>query len=230
MHAPPPPGPVAVPYYQMGMNPGMPGVAGEAVQPYQATGASGSILYQSVVPPTFPQSHQHHAESQASSHRYSKPESPRHHQHQHAPQSSMGSSTGSPVAQHHSPSRQRPPDPKSPIQAKHSPLSLASITTPYPDQPKNYHAQMLMLGERLRPEYQVVPLLEGPASVIPSCETSSIPHPSLLRRYLPPRVPICTSTRVRAPRRRVGTRRSFRSSPGIRGGEVIPWGCQALRL
>ncbi|EDR02818.1 uncharacterized protein LACBIDRAFT_308109 [Laccaria bicolor S238N-H82] len=40
---------------------------------------------------------------------------------------------------------------------KSSALSLSSITSPYnvnPDQSKNYHAQTLTLGERLRPEFQ----------------------------------------------------------------------------
>lgn len=144
--------PVNIPYYQTGIPSGMPGtVSSEAVHaggpssfssyhpgtpPPQAT--SGPLLYQPMMPP--PSSFQHQSTFDPSSRPYPKQESqsPRH------PQSPSLS--------------RRPPDPgsgttKSPSMTTPLPHSLASITSPYntDHQPKNLHAQMLRLGERLRP-------------------------------------------------------------------------------
>lgn len=186
-----------MPYYQMGIHPGMPGAPVEAVQSYHPGPPPGAILYQPMMPPpNYPQ----HIDTQSQAHRFPKQDTPHdpqsRHQHQH--QSTMSST--SPVVPSHSPtfSRIRPPDNKSPTSAtaKNSPLSLASITSPFnPDhQSKNYHAQTLMLGERLR-----LGLLapEGPAALIcgrtrprrrrqprrPRYTSITIPHPAASRRF-----------------------------------------------
>jgi hypothetical protein len=72
----------------------------------------------------------------------------------HGPSISSSSNTQS-VSQSAGPSHLRhPSDAKSPTIVRQSPLSLASITSPYnaDAQPKNFHAQTFrILGERLRP-------------------------------------------------------------------------------
>ncbi len=140
----------------------------EAVSSY-SPGTSGTLVYSSGMMPPHPQ-HQSlyqpsHAET--TSNRYMRPEAPSqsptrqsHHPAMLAHSTSPVMSTalhGSSLARH----RGIEPITASPVSlptAKTSPLSLASITSPYhPDQPqipgqqKNYHAQTLILGERLRP-------------------------------------------------------------------------------
>jgi hypothetical protein len=138
----------------MGIPSGLPGASTEAVPTYAAT---GPLLYQPMMhPQTFLD-----ASPQGPQQRFIKPEDTqtqsRHHQ------SAMGTTASGAAPMSSSPTLNRP-RPKSPTStvAKHSPLSLASITSPYhPDtQSKNCHAQTLMLGERLRPGSRA---LEGPA-------------------------------------------------------------------
>ncbi|KAG1901834.1 uncharacterized protein F5891DRAFT_233052 [Suillus fuscotomentosus] len=73
----------------------------------------------------------------------------------HGPSIPSSSSNTQSVAQSAGPSHLRhPSDAKSPTIVRQSPLSLASITSPYnaDTQPKNFHAQTFrILGERLRP-------------------------------------------------------------------------------
>ncbi|KAG1793269.1 uncharacterized protein HD556DRAFT_1375010 [Suillus plorans] len=73
----------------------------------------------------------------------------------HGPSIPSSSSNTQSVAQSAGPSHLRhPSDVKSPTIVRQSPLSLASITSPYnaDTQPKNFHAQTFrILGERLRP-------------------------------------------------------------------------------
>lgn len=148
----------------------MPGVAGEAVQSYNSGTTGSSTGYSAIMPPPQPpqqqQSYSQHMETSAqATSRYIKPEeahSPTRHSHQ-----SLGVQNASPptlTSAPHNPilPRHRIHD-NSPTSAaatiKTSPLSLSSITSPFhPDQQqqiqsqsKNYHAQTLMLGERLRP-------------------------------------------------------------------------------
>ncbi|TFK66670.1 hypothetical protein BDN72DRAFT_132692 [Pluteus cervinus] len=162
--APPAQPTMSMPYYQMGMQPGMSGAAVEAVSPYH-TGTPGPIVYQSMMGPPqaygldapgTPQRFPKHEESNTTS---------RHHPGSAAVVAAgLGgtppatTSTTSPVmtpgAQSPSMSRMRPLDNKSPTSAvKNSALSLQAITSPYnPDssQQKNFNAQTLTLGERLR--------------------------------------------------------------------------------
>jgi len=160
-----------VPYYQMGVQQGISGIMGDPVSSY-APGASSSIAYSSgmMVPPAQATYQQHGDASQSTSTRFIKPEgaqSPMRHTHP-PPMGLIAPGTSSPTMstaiQSPSQSRHRVVvESSSPttIAAKTSPLSLASITSPYhPDQSqsqsynqsKNYHAQTLILGERLRPE------------------------------------------------------------------------------
>ncbi|KAF8958675.1 hypothetical protein BDZ97DRAFT_1436461 [Flammula alnicola] len=160
--------PTNLPYYQMGVQPGVTGATGEAVQTYNP-GTSGSIGYPSMMPPPPQQQYSQHLETSSQpSNRYMKSEgaqSPSRHSH-----STLGVQSASPIMSSalHNPSVSRHRAENSPTSAaatvKSSPLSLASITSPYhPDQSqlqtqsKNYHAQTLILGERLRPGS------EGPA-------------------------------------------------------------------
>lgn len=149
--------PAVVPsYYQMGIPSGLSGASTEAVPTYATT---GPLLYQPVMHPPYTQHLD--ASPQGPHQRFIKPEDTqvqsRHHQ------SAMGPTASGAAPMHSSPTLNRP-RPKSPTTTatKHSPLSLASITSPYhPDaQSKNCHAQTLMLGERLRPGSRA---LEGPA-------------------------------------------------------------------
>ncbi|PPQ87892.1 hypothetical protein CVT25_001234 [Psilocybe cyanescens] len=168
------------PYYQMGVQPAMPGVAGEAVQAY-TPGTSNPMGYPTLMPPPQPPQQQqpysqHMETTPLASSRYMKPEgaqSPtRHQQHQsvNVPTTSAGSMSS---GLHNNPSslpRHRAETSPSSTAAtlKSSPLSLSVITSPFnrPEptsstsssqhtaaetQPKNYHAQTLILGERLRP-------------------------------------------------------------------------------
>ncbi|KAF8160025.1 hypothetical protein B0H34DRAFT_426641 [Crassisporium funariophilum] len=181
-----------VPYYQMGVQPGISGVGATAEAVSSYPGTSGPLVYPSMMappppPPSAPTqgSYSQHMDTMSSSQapsRYIKPEetqSPTRHVHQ----SSLGGAGTSPIMSTalHSPSLSRHRQSESthsPVSAaaaiKNSPLSLASITSPYhPDlnplqqqqlqaQSKNYHAQTLMLGERLRPGAPT----EGPAKCI----------------------------------------------------------------
>jgi len=169
-----------MPYYSMGVQPAMTGViSSEAVPGYNPT-ASSSIanVYSSLMPPPLPpsQAYSQPLDTSSSSNRYSRHEgttSPSSTRPIH--QSSLGSatSTSSPILSTalQSPSLARhralTGDITSSSSAvRSSPLSLASITSPYlPDpqhhqhhqphsqiqsQPKKYHAQTLILGECLR--------------------------------------------------------------------------------
>jgi hypothetical protein len=141
-------------YYQMPMGAGMPGGPPTNVSSYNPPPhppQQAGMGYQMMAPATYIQP------PQPPHHRYPGPESPRaaasprHMQH---PTGTMQSPTTSPVIQTPhggsapSPSR----NPKSPQSAKNSPLSLASITTPFntaETQSKNYQRRRI-LGERLR--------------------------------------------------------------------------------
>jgi hypothetical protein len=166
-------------YYPMSIQPTMTGViSSEAVSGYNP-GASSSItnVYSSLMPPPPPPSSQPYPQlldAPSSSTRYARPEeTPSSSSTRHIHQSSLGSSTSTsspiPSTAVHSPSLARhralTGDITSSSSAvRNSPLSLASITSPYhPDpqhihqhhsqiqsQPKNCHAQTLILGERLR--------------------------------------------------------------------------------
>ncbi|KAF8879170.1 hypothetical protein BD779DRAFT_1164802 [Infundibulicybe gibba] len=183
----PPAAPMSAPYYPMGIPSGMPGVPPEAVQSYHP--GTNPIVYQPMMPP--PNYHSQHMEtSSQASHRFVKSEDPQGSS-RHQQQGPIGSS--SPVGQPaQSPSllRHRPSDTKSPTSAavKNSPLSLASITTPFnpESQSKNCRAQTLMLGERLRPGSQA---LEDP--VFHSSEMSP-PR----RAYRQPHRPRCIQTSI----------------------------------
>jgi hypothetical protein len=133
---PPPPtaatntgGNVPPQYYQMSMSGGMPGgpppptnLPSYNPQPHQQSGMYPMLPPGSFIQPTQPQHH-----------RYSGPDSPRtvtspRHMSMQQQQQQQHSPATSPVVQTApSPSR----NPKSPQSAKNSPLSLASITTPY---------------------------------------------------------------------------------------------------
>lgn len=149
----------------MGLPSGLPGASSEAVPTYTT---AGPLLYHSMMAP---QTYGHHLDASTQGpQRFIKPEDTqtlgRHHQ------GAIDPTTSPAAPMHPSPtlSRSRPKSPTSTV-AKHSPLSLASITSPYhPDaQSKNYHAQTLMLGERLRPGPRA---LEGPAVL--SCEMTPL--------------------------------------------------------
>ncbi|KAH7929058.1 hypothetical protein BV22DRAFT_151598 [Leucogyrophana mollusca] len=144
-----PAGSVPMPMYSMPSDlPGPP--PSESVPPYHTTHPSaGSIMYPpSLSPSSFQETH-------PKSHRYSPTSSP----HVQAPgmgtlHAGPSSSGGQPPQASGFSHMRRPSDAKSPTTVRQSPLSLASITSPYyPDsQSKNYLAQTFMtLGERLRP-------------------------------------------------------------------------------
>ncbi|KAF8065299.1 hypothetical protein FPV67DRAFT_1419056, partial [Lyophyllum atratum] len=132
-------------YYQMGIPPGVPGAASEAVPSFTGT---GPLPYQPMIPASQP--YHLNAQSQGPQ-RFIKPDdtqTPSRH-HQSATIASPAQTTSS----------TRPPhNDKSPISsaAKSSPFSLASITSPFhsDSQSKNCRAQTLMLGQRLRPGSQ----------------------------------------------------------------------------
>ena len=156
-----------MPYYPMGVQSAMTGVISEAVPSYNP-GASSSIatVYSSMMPP--PQSYSQLLDPSSSSTRYTRPEDTPSSSTRHIHQSSLGGSTttSSPILSTalHSPSLTRhrglTGDITSSSAIRNSPLSLASITSPYhpqhqqhqqiQSQPKNCHAQTLILGERLR--------------------------------------------------------------------------------
>ena len=168
-------------YYPMGVQPSMTGVIpSEAVLGYNP-GASSSIpnVYSSMMPPPPPPSQPYsQLDTSSSSVRYARPEeTPSSSSTRHIHQSSLASSTSTlspiPSTALHSPSLARHRALAGDITSssstvRNSPLSLASITSPYhPDaqhlhhqhhqphsqlqiQPKNCHAQTLFLGERLR--------------------------------------------------------------------------------
>ena len=162
---PPPPGNVPQ-YYQMSMGAGMPGGQPASVSSYNPPAhppQQPGIGYQMMGPASYIQT------PQPPHHRYPGPDSPRtaasprHMQPPTGPmqqQQQQGqqqqSPTTSPVIQTphahggNAPSPSR--NPKSPQSAKNSPLSLASITTPFntaETQSKNYQRRRI-LGERLR--------------------------------------------------------------------------------
>jgi len=160
----------APPYYQMGLPSGIPGTSTEAVSTYAGP---SSLMYQSMMPPPHTYPHHRGASPQGPPERFIKPEdyqaSSRHHH------TSTGATSVVPSLHVATSMRPRPPE-QPPVLAatigtatgaKHSPLSLASITSPYnPDpqshqQSKNCHAQILMLGECLRTGSRQP--LEGPA-------------------------------------------------------------------
>ena len=170
---------VSMPYYSMGVQPSMTGVIPTEAVPGYNPGASSSMpnVYSSLMPPPpppgAPQPYSQLLDASSSATRYTRPEeSASSSSSRQIHQSSLGSSTGtsSPLLSTalHSPSLARhralAGDITSPSSAvRSSPLSLASITSPYyPDaqhhqthpqiqsQPKNCHAQTLILGERLR--------------------------------------------------------------------------------
>ncbi|CAA7269862.1 unnamed protein product [Cyclocybe aegerita] len=230
---------VPSPYYPMGMQTSISGVMSEAVSTYNP-GTSGTMSYTTMMhPPPPPQQAygphqtQHHMDaSQAPSvppNRYMKPEGVQSPTTRHLQPSSLPTST-SPIiptsVQSPSLSRHRGVlEGSSPTVAaavaKSSPLSLASITSPYhPEhtqmQPKNYHAQTLMLGERLRPGSEdptnTSAKMRGCSEVVAQAEAAAglVEAQVTLRR--------CIST---APRRRVFRRRPSTSSQGRRGGSVI---------
>ncbi|KAF8987519.1 hypothetical protein BDQ17DRAFT_552261 [Cyathus striatus] len=171
-----------MPYYQMGDVSGAPPSAD--VQPYPSGAAAPAasappppppFAYHAMMPPPQP----YPPEPQG---RYIKSDDTRRHS-----GAGLPGSTGSGSSPLLSSARQPPPPPPpqqrttedrsptltgaaSPAGAtKKSPLSLAAITSPFTpassDQSKNYHAQTLMLGERLRPVTSLAP--EDPALLLP---------------------------------------------------------------
>lgn len=157
----------SVPYYSMGPMSGV--ISSEAVPGYNP-GASSSIanVYSSLMPPPAPTSQPYSSQlldTSSSSSRFSRLEETAPSSSTRIHQSALGSSS-SPILSTslHSPSLARHRDiTSSSSVVRSSPLSLASITSPYhPDpqqqqshsqfqsQPKNCHAQTLILGERLR--------------------------------------------------------------------------------
>ncbi|KAH7885687.1 hypothetical protein F5I97DRAFT_1829671 [Phlebopus sp. FC_14] len=157
-----PPGAVNVPLYTM--SPDMSGApSSENITSYHTPHSSSSqVLYPPIVPPStsyqtdpIPKPHQYPT---TSPHLMT--------------QATPSSSAGQPPAGGSGPPGhiRRPSDGKSPTTVRQSPLSLASITSPYnPDsQSKNCHAQTLnLLGERLRPAQGG---WKGPV-VVPPCGT-----------------------------------------------------------
>ncbi|KIK20831.1 hypothetical protein PISMIDRAFT_12746 [Pisolithus microcarpus 441] len=135
-----PAGAVGVPLYSMPQD--VPGPSAENIASYQA-GPSSQVLY----PPGGPPSVSYHAEATPQPHYY--PTTSPHIVPEGAPHPSASAThsvSGSGGPGH----IRRPSDAKSPLQSKQSPLSLASITSPYSpeSQSKNWRAQMLkLLGE-----------------------------------------------------------------------------------
>jgi len=194
----------------MGVQPGMQGMINEAVSSYSPV-TSGALVYSSGMMPSHPQQHQplyqpSHAETTSS--RYMRPEAPSQSptRQSHLPAMLAHSTSpimstalhGSSLARH----RGIEPITASPGSlppAKTSPLSLASITSPYhPDQPqipgqqKNYHAQTLILGERLRPGSEDPATFTQRVAIMPPVEVRALrrPYRSLQKgqpacRYLP---------------------------------------------
>jgi hypothetical protein len=188
----------------------MQGMINEAVSSY-SPGAPGALVYSSGMMPPHPQ-HQSlyqpsHAETTS---RYMRPEPPSQSptRQSHLPAMLAHSTSpimstalhGSSLARH----RGIEPITASPgslPHAKTSPLSLASITSPYhPDQPqipgqqKNYHAQTLILGERLRPGSEDPVTIIQRVAIMPPVEVRALrPYRSLQKafqgqpacRYLP---------------------------------------------
>lgn len=192
---------MTMPYYQMGMQSGISGVAVEAVPSYHG-GAAGSMVYPSMMPP--PQAYNLEAASghsgQSPQQRYTKPEdntnasssninapsstTSRYHPASAAAlggPSSSAAESGSTVSpamtagmSPHLTTRNRQTDrPTTPL-GKHS---LSSITSPYnttSTESKNFHAQTLILGERLRNATQLlsscISIPVGPATVETSYE------------------------------------------------------------
>jgi hypothetical protein len=162
-----------VTYYAMGVQPGMPGIVSDPVSSYPS--GTSSMVYSPAMMPPPPQSqpiYQPHTETpqapQTATSRYIRTEasavqSPTRHNFS-ATLGMMGPSASpimSTTLPGPPPHRTRVTEgmtgsPTVPVVSmKTSPLSLASITSPYhPDQPqiqpKNYRAQTLKLGERLR--------------------------------------------------------------------------------
>jgi len=186
------------PYYQVGVQQGVSGIIHDPHQSYTPANSSSMVYPSSMMapPPTPPQATFQHIETPQAplppSNRYMKPEgaqSPTRHGHS----SSMGlvgpsSSPIMPTLQSPSLARHRVLADSSSASttagAKTSPLSLASITSPYhPDLPqsfpKNYNAQTLILGERLRPGSED-PTIS--TVMIPQAALAAIPAPHQ-RRY-----------------------------------------------
>ena len=184
-------------YYTMGVQPGMSGMVGDPVSSY-SSGPSSMVYSQAMMPPP-PQSqaiyHQAHGDTtQAPPSRYLRTEaavapSPTRH---HFP-ATLGivGSGASPIMSTTLPA---PPPHRtrvvegmaSPVVSmKTSPLSLASITSPYhPDQPqmqgqqKNCRAQTLRLGERLRPGR------EDPTIFIDRTQRGVLAQPAALPQHM----------------------------------------------
>lgn len=167
---------VGVPLYAMPQD--VPGPSAENIASYQA-GPSSQILY----PPGGPSSVSYHAEATPQPHYY--PTTSPHIVPEGAPHPSA--SATHPVSGSSGPGHiRRPSDAKSPMQSKQSPLSLASITSPYSpeSQSKNWRAQMLkLLGERLR-------LVRGgwKGPVVLLCDTRQ-PRNNARQRRLPRMLP-----------------------------------------
>lgn len=146
---PPPGGPVNVPMYSI--PPDISGASSsENVTSYHSGHSSaGQVLYPPNVPPS-----SSFTQDPAKSQSYTGSSSSHIAGMSHGPSISSSSNTQS-LPQSAGPSHLRhPSDTKSPTIVRQSPLSLASITSPYnaDSQPKNFHAQTLrILGERLRP-------------------------------------------------------------------------------
>ena len=158
--------------YQLGMH----AVSGTpAMQTYAPAANPVQNLYQSMMPPT---SYTHQVEPLHPAQRYMKPDSAQSPRHSHHPASLTSMPPpSSPVIQTHptslgrvrGSSEMKSPSSATGRQQQHSPLSLASITSPYnsESQPKNYHAQTLTLGECLRrgPPQELHQAREDPATL-----------------------------------------------------------------
>lgn len=161
-----PPPAQSMPMYQMGAHGAMPmgGVPGEASTSY-AGPSQGAVMYQPVMSPVYPQQ----MDTSPTQHRYTKSDDVQDQSSGRYPQTYADStrSLSSPQtlqtsfpSQPSTMTRHHGKSPPSSI-TKASPLALSSITSPYnyttERQSKNYLAQTLTLGERLRPTY----LLQG---------------------------------------------------------------------
>ncbi|KIK92598.1 hypothetical protein PAXRUDRAFT_566042 [Paxillus rubicundulus Ve08.2h10] len=143
-----PPGAVNVPLYSISSDmPGPP--SSENVSSYHTSHSStGQVLY----PPAVPSSASYQVEHVPKAPQY--PSNSPHLMTQRTQQASSSSAPQPPTISGGSGHIRHPSDGKSPTTMRHSPLSLASITSPYntDTQSKNCLAQTLnSLGERLRP-------------------------------------------------------------------------------
>ncbi|KAF9529523.1 hypothetical protein CPB83DRAFT_834946 [Crepidotus variabilis] len=187
------------PYYPLGVPPGIASVMSEPVAMAYGSGSPTNLNYSTaLMPPPQQQHYQHPPESssqstQHQSSRYAKVDGS-------SSQSSarpmgMAAAGASPnmsamvqspqqIPRRRDSSTSKSSPSLSSAAVKASPLSLSSITSPFqPDpssshsQPKNFHAQTLILGERLRPETEDPLNKFTPLAVVPPQEISALLRP-----------------------------------------------------